>query len=1199
MTEARVTARARIVGWMLLLVGLALAASVLMTWSVLSARLNDRVNDELTHEANKLRGYVRTGVDPATGRPPANVSELLTGYLVHNLPDGYETFFSVVDGRAERRSAQEPMARMDRDTAFVARVAGLRAPSHGWAASPAGRVRYAVLPVRMAGDPRRASLVVVEFRDAQRAEVTETTHVLAITAFGALAVAGLVGWLIAGRVLAPIRLVRQTADQIGESDLTGRLEVRGNDDVAELATTFNRMLDRLECAFAVQRRFLDDAGHELRTPITVIRGHLELMDDDDDPAELEETRALLMEELDRMNRMVNDLLMLAKADRPDFLNLGEVDLAELTVDVVAKSRGLAPRRWRVAMVAEVRVLGDGQRLTQALMQLASNAVRHTGEGDTIEVGSAIRDGAVLLWVRDSGPGVAEEDALRIFERFVRVGSGPRPPDGSGLGLAIVASIARAHGGAAYVESPSGGGAQFVLDLPLRPVYRNPNTDTVPLPRTNPSPKDCQGPASGRPGRLDRAPVPEPMRGGAPGDVRHMRRASEPSDDWIPGPTADSEPGRSHAEAAGPTTPPLPQGDRAPDAAWAPRDGLGTGNTTGRRDGRGGVPTVEPQCDENDLQATEPWDTRNTPQAAEPWDERNASQTAGPWGDPQMTELWDEQNTPQGAEPWDGQKTFQTPDSWDEESTPQAAALREERNTPEVTEPSGGRNALQTPDSWDDEETPRAAVPWNRRNARPATEPRDEGHTPQATRPGDEVRTPQAMKAGDEGKAPGAVESWGGWSDEYGAAGLERAPARTGETSESAPAPGADAESVRNDPRCVTPLRGLDAGPDLRDTAPEGDETAGPVGPQFHADGAAVTQGRPDTGLEAGPETCGAPADGGEGTGPKGDRRRYLEGVVPTVGSPPPDCEQEVLPDGGPGNGWGSRPDAEQSVTSDGRQNTASAPRAPGTGADPGREPSTRRERGPGAQRRGRPESLLEDGESADEDLSEVEPESVLLSGGSAGDDSSCLELESTPERCGSADDDLSHVECGVVPEDLGTAHAHLSRTAPESFPKGRGPDERELSQAVSESGPEDCGSADKDLSPAVFETGTEHCGPVDDSHSRAEPEVVPGDRGPADQHLSRTGLESGLNLGPAEEDLSRTDPEPSPGGRGSGDEGHSQAVFKSGRGELGSGDEDLSEDGSGVVPEEGGAAEESLSRADSGAVLQGVPGAESDRGVAR
>lgn len=143
--------------------------------------------------------------------------------------------------------------------------------------------------------------------------------------------------MVAGRILAPVRMVRQTAEQIGESDLTRRLKVSGHDDVAALAHTFNHMLDRLENAFTTQRRFLDDVAHELRTPITVIRGHLELMDDRED--EREATRALAVDELDRMSRIVGELLLLAKAERPDFLTLGETDLTDLVVDVGAKARG--------------------------------------------------------------------------------------------------------------------------------------------------------------------------------------------------------------------------------------------------------------------------------------------------------------------------------------------------------------------------------------------------------------------------------------------------------------------------------------------------------------------------------------------------------------------------------------------------------------------------------------------------------------------------------------------------------------------------------------------------------------------------------------------------------------------------------------------------------------------------------------------
>jgi signal transduction histidine kinase len=223
------------------------------------------------------------------------------------------------------------------------------------------------------------------------------------------------------------------------------------------------MLDRLEHAFEAQRQFVDDAGHELRTPITVIRGHLELLDDD--PADRERALALVMDELERMNRIVDDLLLLAKAERPDSLVLEDVVVPELTVDVVAKARALAPRRWVVDEMADVVVLADGQRLTQALMQLAANAVQHTEKGDRIGVGSRVAAGQLVLHVSDSGPGVAADDVDRIFERFQR-GSGARR-GGAGLGLAIVRSIAIAHGGSVRVEKGPGGGAVFTLELPLR------------------------------------------------------------------------------------------------------------------------------------------------------------------------------------------------------------------------------------------------------------------------------------------------------------------------------------------------------------------------------------------------------------------------------------------------------------------------------------------------------------------------------------------------------------------------------------------------------------------------------------------------------------------------------------------------------------------------------------------------------------
>jgi two-component system OmpR family sensor kinase len=470
--RAPVSARARIVGWMVLLVGLALAVSVGLSWRVLLARVDERANAELVHESRKLRTFASSATDHR-GNPYRKVDALLERYLQETLPEAEEeAYFSVVAGRPTHRSLGTAPARLDTDPAFVARVAAATEPTYGWADSSTGAVRYAVLPVRVAGDPRPGALVVLEFRDLQRREVTDAVRVLTLVGFGALAVAGLVSWLLAGRVLAPIRLVRQTAERIGESDLTRRIAVSGDDDVAQLARTFNNMLDRLEAAFAAQRRFLDDAGHELRTPITVIRGHLELMGDD--PADRRETTVLVTDELDRMSRIVDDLTVLAKATQPDFLTLAPVDVADLTVEVVAKARVLGPRLWTVAEVAETTVLADGQRLTQALLQLAANAVQHTTQGDRIAVGSTASGGLVRLWVTDTGPGVAPDDQERIFERFAR-GSEERRSEGAGLGLTIVRTIAEAHGGVVRVDSAPGRGATFILELPARPPPAAPAT----------------------------------------------------------------------------------------------------------------------------------------------------------------------------------------------------------------------------------------------------------------------------------------------------------------------------------------------------------------------------------------------------------------------------------------------------------------------------------------------------------------------------------------------------------------------------------------------------------------------------------------------------------------------------------------------------------------------------------------------------
>lgn len=458
----RLSARARIVGWMVLLVGIALGGSILVTAQIVSVRADTLATRALDHESDNFHAFAAS----PTGEARTTVDSLLTRYLTVKVPDRGETFFTMINGKPHRRSPGTPAARLDTDRAFIAQIANAKKPMSGWWSSSAGRVRYGVIPVTVDGDTAHGALVITEFRDEQAKPLFSTVRIFAIVGAAALAVAALVSWAVAGRVLEPVRWMRQTAERISESDLDRRIPVRGRDDVARLSRTFNHMLDRLQGSFVAQRRFIDDTTHELRTPITVVRGHLELMGDD--PAEQEETKALLLDELDRMRRIVDDLADLARSERPDFLAIGEVDLADLTVDVLTTVRVMADRQWAVDAVAEGVVRADGQRLTQALIQFVSNAVRHTDDGDRIAIGSSYTNGQVALWVDDSGVGVDPADAEHIFERFRR-GARNRRVDGAGLGLSIVDSIARAHGGTASLVNRPGPGARFMIAIPARRV----------------------------------------------------------------------------------------------------------------------------------------------------------------------------------------------------------------------------------------------------------------------------------------------------------------------------------------------------------------------------------------------------------------------------------------------------------------------------------------------------------------------------------------------------------------------------------------------------------------------------------------------------------------------------------------------------------------------------------------------------------
>lgn len=447
----------------MLLLAFSTIVSTLALREILFERVDARIEAGLAQEITEFRGFAAQARDPRTGRRVGDdVRRLFDLFLARDVPDeGQATFTFVGDqpyrSNADLGASQELLTR-------VRTLGGVRTVRRGDVGTPSGHIRYLAVPVAAAGR-RRGAFVVTADLGRERAEVSEAVRVAAGIALAMLLVVSVLAYLAVGRVLAPLRALGDTARSIGSGDdLTRRIDVHGHDEIAELARMFNGMLDRLEAAFEIQREFVSDAGHELRTPITIIRGHLELLDDDS--AERRRTVAVVTDELARMSRFVEDLLTLAKAERPDFLLLAELDLDLLTEELMAKVSGLAQRDWRLEHTGIGLFTGDRQRLTQAIMNLAHNAVQQTTENDRIALGSDLRDGHVRLWVTDDGPGIAASDAARIFERFARTEDAPRRSDGAGLGLAIVRTIAEAHGGRVELGTAPGQGARFTIVIPV-------------------------------------------------------------------------------------------------------------------------------------------------------------------------------------------------------------------------------------------------------------------------------------------------------------------------------------------------------------------------------------------------------------------------------------------------------------------------------------------------------------------------------------------------------------------------------------------------------------------------------------------------------------------------------------------------------------------------------------------------------------
>jgi two-component system, OmpR family, sensor kinase len=341
---------------------------------------------------------------------------------------------------------------------------------------PAGQARtvgdYRVLATSLAN-----GLTVVTA--VSLADTEQTLHKLlldeALVIAGVLVLLGLLAWAIVRIGLLPLDRMGHTAAAIAGGDLSHRVETTDpRTEVGRLGIALNRMLDRLEAAFAAReasqerlRRFLADASHELRTPLASIRGYAELhrMGATRSPAEVERSMGRIEDEAARMGLLVEDLLTLARLDEVREAEHVPLDLAALARDAVDDARATAPERAIGLRAEPARVSGDAHQLRQVLANLLRNALVHTPEGTPVEVSVTAGD-EVRLEVRDHGPGLPTGDAGELFERFWRAEGGrERGKGGAGLGLAIVAGIVDAHGGRVSAANAPDGGAVFTVRLP--------------------------------------------------------------------------------------------------------------------------------------------------------------------------------------------------------------------------------------------------------------------------------------------------------------------------------------------------------------------------------------------------------------------------------------------------------------------------------------------------------------------------------------------------------------------------------------------------------------------------------------------------------------------------------------------------------------------------------------------------------------
>lgn len=463
MTKKRVAStRLSILGWVLLPLVMAVSIGFTATTFVLLGNTAEEIDNQLIQEASELQLLADRAVNPTTGEKYSSAEEILSLYVSRTVAHSDETVFVVVDGTVTERSSGEVVGRLDLDQQFVAEIKMNNQPVLATYESEFGAVRYIAIPV--SGENDKGQMVAAIFIDVRNEPVRLLLFQLATLMMIAILGSAGLGWIVAGRILKPIRYLRETVRKISDGSLEERIPVANPDsELGGIARDFNQMLEKIKKSFDTQRRFIDDAGHELKTPLTIVDGHINLVEAANEDSKT--SLSIVRDEVKRMARIVQDLQTLTKSNEPRFIQMTTNSVSETLDEVFVKATGLEERNWRLSSVEDQEISFDRQRIVQALLQLVDNSLKHTTESDSVEIGFRKQGKSIEFFVGDSGPGIPEESRSQIIERFKRGAWTPQDTEGSGLGLAIVDAVCKAHNGTLVIRESNLGGAEVILQIP--------------------------------------------------------------------------------------------------------------------------------------------------------------------------------------------------------------------------------------------------------------------------------------------------------------------------------------------------------------------------------------------------------------------------------------------------------------------------------------------------------------------------------------------------------------------------------------------------------------------------------------------------------------------------------------------------------------------------------------------------------------